>query len=123
MEVGRGSALISIPRRVPRRRGLLLVAVVLGSSFLMAPAAANKGGPDAYGYVWVDSRPPSPSIAYSWIEGVFGGTRLTLPDDDCTFELDLGFQFRFYGTILDFVYVCSNGFLTFGVPDSFNPDG
>src|SRR3990170_1186105 len=123
MEVGRGSALISIPRRVPRGRGLLLVAVVLGPSFLMAPAAANTGGPDAYGYIWVDSRPPSPSIAYSWIDGVSGGARLTLDDDDCTFELEFGFQFRYYGTIMTYAFICSNGFLTFGVPDSYDPTG
>src|SRR3990170_3533424 len=123
MEVGRGSALISIPRRVPRGRGLLLVAVVLGSSFLMAPAAANTGGPDAYGYIWVDSRPPSPSIAYSWIDGVSGGARLTLDDDDCTFELEFGFQFRYYGTIMTYACIGSNGFLTFGVPDSYDPTG
>lgn len=107
-----------------RAYGPLLAALaVVGASLLLAPPAqANTGGPDTYGYIWVDSRTPSPTVPYSWIDIVPLGVRLTLGDDDCTFEVSLGFQFRFYGTIVDEVYVCSDGFLTFSVPDSFQPD-
>jgi len=87
-----------------------------------APAKAVSGGPDSYGYVWVDSRTPSPIVTYNYIDITTSGSRLTLPDDGCTFEVSLNFQFRFYGTIIDRIYVCSNGFITFTVPDSFFAD-
>ncbi len=87
-----------------------------------APAKAVSGGPDSYGYVWVDSRTPSPIVTYNYIDITTSGSRLTLPDDGCTFEVSLNFQFRFYGTIIDRIYVCSNGFITFAVPDSFFAD-
>jgi hypothetical protein len=88
----------------------------------VAPAVADSGGPDSYGYVWVDSRTPSPVYAYNYVDISSSGSKLTLPDDGCTFEISLDFQFRFYGTIVDQVFVCSNGFVTFGVPDSFFAD-
>jgi hypothetical protein len=89
---------------------------------LAAPGRGSTGSPDSYGYIWVDSQSPSPTFPYNWNDIVSRGVRLTLPDDGCTFEVPLGFQFRYYGTIQQEVFVCSNGFITFGVPDSFYPD-
>jgi len=113
-----------VPRRPPGGPALLVAAIVVGSSLLMLSpnAAANKGGPDSYGYIWVDSRPPSPTVSYSWVDILTRGTRLSLGDNDCTFEVNLGFQFKFYGTITDYIYICSDGFVTFSVPDSFTAD-
>ena len=111
--------------RHPRRPlgGLALVlAVAMAATPLIAssPAAADTGGPDNHGYVWVDSRPPSPVVPYSWVNIVPTGTRLSLGYDDCTFELPIGFQFRFYGTIVDRLYVCANGFLSISFPTSYD---
>jgi hypothetical protein len=109
----------SIPPRIPTLIAVILIAVPMLS---IAPAVADSGGPDSYGYVWVDSRTPSPVYAYNYIDISSSGSRLTLPDDGCTFEVSLDFQFRFYGTIVDQVFVCSNGFVTFAVPDSYFAD-
>ena len=106
----------------PRYWALLAAAVVVGTALLLPPARADTGGPDAYGYVWVDSKSPSPTVRYSWIDIISQGVRLTLRDDDCTFEVSLGFQFRYYGTIVNYLYICSDGFVTFAVPDSFKAD-
>ncbi len=88
----------------------------------ISPVAAVSGGPDSYGYIWADSRTPSPVYAYNYVDIAASGSKLTLPDDGCTFEVSLDFQFRFYGTIVDQMFVCSNGFITFAVPDSYFAD-
>jgi hypothetical protein len=68
------------------------------------------GGPDAYGYSWIDSDttggPP-----YSWI-GTNGGTALGLGDDS-NVKVELPFPFRYYETVYDSIYICSNGFVGF----------
>ena len=113
----------TIPRGTPGGRAILVAALIVGSAVLLAtpPAAADEGGPDSYGYIWVDSRLPSPTVSYSWVDIVSRGTRLSLRDDQCTFEVPMGFQFKFYGTITSDVYICANGFLTFDVPDNNQP--
>ncbi|OLE71134.1 MAG: hypothetical protein AUI36_03020, partial [Cyanobacteria bacterium 13_1_40CM_2_61_4] len=58
----------------------------------------------------------------NWIDITSTGTRLILKDDACTYEVPLGFQFRFYGITVDQTYICSNGFITFSVPDSYFAD-
>src|SRR6266571_5356766 len=107
-----------------RRFGrIVLLAAVLVSSALVTnlpSARATTGGPDSYGYIWVDSRSPSPTVPYSWVDITGRGTKLTLGEDNCTFEIALGFQFKFYGTITSNIFVCPNGFITFSVPDSFD---
>lgn len=109
-----------LPRGVPG--ALLVAAAVVGSALLFVPpAAANRGGPDAYGYIWVDSRQPPPTVSYSWVDISSSGTRLLLQDDQCTYEVSLGFQFRFYNTIQDNAIICANGFLAFGFPGNTLP--
>lgn len=98
------------------------MTLLMAGPILSPTAQATTGGPDAYGYVWVNNRTPSPITTYSWVDIVPSGVRLTLKDDDCTFEVNLGFQFRYYGAISEQVFICSNGFITFGVPDRFSPD-
>ena len=106
------------PRRPPVIGLLALVAVaaaVLGS--LPARVSADSGGPDVYGYTWVDSKFPNPGVTYSWIDGVGGGTDLLLTDDGCSQNrIAFGFAFRFYGIIYSDGYVCANGFVAFNTP-------
>jgi len=111
----------AVGRRVGRT--ILLVAFLASTLVTVYPAArAATGGPDSYGYIWVDSRSPSPTVPYSWVDITGPGTKLLLTDDNCTYEVSLGFQFRYYGVIESNVFVCSNGFITFGVPESFYAD-
>ena len=81
------------------------------------PAAAGDGGPDAFGYRWIDSDSPSgPVFAWEEIAGV--GTRLFGSADDSTARVVLPFPFSFYGHTYDSVSVCTNGFLAFVGRDS-----
>lgn len=71
------------------------------------------GGPDAYGYSWIDSDTASPlAPTYSWI-GSSGSTPVTL-GDDATVKVELPFPFRFYENVYDSIWICSNGFVNFG---------
>jgi len=72
----------------------------------------GSGGPDGFGYNWVDSDEFG-GPAYDWVEINTLGTALSLSDDDISTNLPLGFTFKFYGTDFTTVKVCSNGFLSF----------
>lgn len=106
-------AVRAIPKLGPRALGLIVLVVTMTA--LVPPARSETGGPDSYGYVWVDNRAPSPVVPFSWVDITSSGTRVALAADDCTFEISLGFQFRFYGILVDQIHVCSNGFLTFSL--------
>src|SRR2546425_773830 len=125
-----GNELASLGERGALRQGprcgaaverVAIVAVVLAMlATSLPPAIADSGGPDTYGYRWVDSKFPNPGVAYSWIDGVTGGTDLRLDDDNCTISrVPIQFPFRFYGIIYNDVYVCANGFFAFNSPASF----
>jgi len=72
----------------------------------------GSGGPDDYGYRWIDSD-ESGGPVYSWIDISTVGTELTLADDGISSALDMGFGFPFYEDIYEDVYVTGNGYLTF----------
>ena len=71
---GEKGVLGSRPRRPPAvgLLGLLLGLVTILSS-VPAHVAGDSGGPDVYGYTWVDSKFPNPGVVYSWADGVAGG--------------------------------------------------
>ncbi len=72
----------------------------------------GSGGPDAHGYIWMDTDQPG-SVPPEWNDISSIGTRLTLSGDAGT-EVDLPFAFPFYGESKTKVSICSNGYLTFG---------
>jgi hypothetical protein len=78
----------------------LLAVVTLYFAASAELAFANFGGPDAAGYGWIDSKSPTPSIQYSWIE--ISGTGSSIANihcDDCSDgPKSIGFDFNFYGT-------------------------
>jgi hypothetical protein len=71
----------------------------------------SSGGPDAFGYHWIDS--DQDQVSYAWTDISTTGTSLSLGDDSVSSALDLGFSFDFYGTDYTQVYISSNGFLSF----------
>jgi subtilisin family serine protease len=98
-----------------------------------APAMTQKsGGPDSYGYTWIDSdEDGGPTFHWEDISEI--GTVLNL-GDDASQEINLPFNFPFYGENFDKIKVVSNGFLAFGnlssghfnnqpIPTSENPNG
>ncbi len=75
----------------------------------------GSGGPDGFGYRWIDSNEPG-GPTYGFVDISETGTALELSDDEGEL-VPLPFTFSFYGDNKTEVIISSNGFLTFG------PDG
>ncbi len=76
------------------------------------PMILDRGGPDAFGYVWIDSDeqggPPS-----AWVDIVNRGSEIFMSDDDNQGPFYMDFDFPFYGNLYSSFRVCSNGFISF----------
>ncbi len=72
----------------------------------------GSGGPDAYGYNWIDSDEPG-GPTYDWVDISETGTSISLSDDDGE-VVTLPFAFDFYGDTKTSIEISSNGYLTFG---------
>ena len=82
-------------------------------------SSSNRGGPDGFGYFWIDSDAYLGPV-YDWVEISSIGTPVTFPlsppdelDDDISAPIPMGFTFPFYGNDWDQIRVCTNGFLSF----------
>jgi hypothetical protein len=85
-------------------------------------AQRGSGGPDYFGYKWIDSDDPS-GPQYIWEDIVTTGTKLTNwtavsttwnPKDE-GYAGPINFNFKFYGQQHTQIYANSNGFLTFAI--------
>jgi len=68
--------------------------------------------PDGYGYVYKTTQEPD-NLAFSWFDPT-GGTLVTDWDpngDEGTSRRNLPFDFNFYSSTLNRIYVCTNGYL------------
>jgi len=72
----------------------------------------GMGGPDGFGYIWVDSDQPG-GPAFDWVEISGIGTALSLGDDGYV-AAALPWEFPFYGETKTAVTISANGYLTFG---------
>ncbi len=95
----------------------------------------GSGGPDLFGYKWIDSDEPGGPV-FNWIDISGTGTPVTgLGDDDFIGPFPIGFTFSYYGQEYSEFYICSNGFLGFGpntsgysslsnsqIPNTFEPN-
>jgi hypothetical protein len=70
----------------------------------------STGGPDDFGYRWIDSYEPNGPV-YNWIEINATGTNMNLTDDSHFWAIP--FTFDFYGTSYDSIAVGSNGTVYF----------
>ncbi len=95
------------------------------------PVILDHGGPDAFGYEWIDSNDPG-GPAYNWVDITGIGTPITgIGDDTNVGPFPIGFGFEFYGNIFNSIRFCTNGFLSFtstataylnqSIPDSDGP--
>jgi hypothetical protein len=76
------------------------------------PVILSQGGPDNFGYVWIDSDEPNgPQV--NWIDISSIGTQIS-PGEDGYINVPIGFSFPFYDNSYSSLFVCSNGILTFG---------
>ena len=82
----------------------------------------GQGGPDAFGYKWIDSDQPN-GPTYVWNDISTTGTLVTTwtatgtgtaLDDGYAGPFPLGFNFKFYGNSKNQVYISTNGLLHFG---------
>ncbi len=91
----------------------------------------GSGGPDAFGYTWVDSDDPN-GPTYEWVEINGIGTNAGGGDDSNLGPFNLGFEFPWYGSFYNSVRICTNGWLSFtststvfsnqGIPNSSQPN-
>ncbi|MBE0434134.1 hypothetical protein IBX73_11815 [candidate division WOR-3 bacterium] len=99
---------------------IVLLLQITGSGFTApyTPVIRGAGGPDAYGYRWVDSDTVAPSLpvpTYNWIDISAIGTQVTgLGDDNVVGPFSLGFDFPYYWYTVNSFYVGSNGYIAFG---------
>ncbi|MFO7655377.1 MAG: S8 family serine peptidase [Candidatus Krumholzibacteriia bacterium] len=78
--------------------------------------ARSGGGPDRFGYRWLDSTDPD-GPEYAWVDIADVGTQVGAGDDATHGPFPLGFPFRYYGEDYTAVRVCTNGFLQFAGSD------
>jgi hypothetical protein len=76
------------------------------------PVRFGAGGPDTFGYTWIDSDEPG-GPAYDFVDISGSGTSVSLADDGAQ-SVTLPFAFPFYGETFSSVAIVSNGFLNFG---------
>jgi len=78
-----------------------------------APITAGAGGPDPFGYRWIDSDEAGGPV-FNWTDISTTGVQVALTSDDQTSTpVALGFDFPMYGTLFDSIRVCTNGWLSF----------
>jgi subtilisin family serine protease len=79
--------------------------------------AQTVGGPDEFGHRWIDSR-DSVGPQFAWVEIATPEYLLRTVSgcDDCSEQVDLTFDFGFYGEKHGTVYVNANGYLTMVKP-------
>ncbi|MBD3170427.1 MAG: S8 family serine peptidase, partial [candidate division Zixibacteria bacterium] len=84
----------------------------IGDEPAFPPQTLGSGGPDEYGYKWVDSDEAG-GPEYNWVDITGVGTQLTMSDDDNQGPFPMNFSIDFYGETFNSYRVCSNGFLSF----------
>ncbi|MEE9442160.1 MAG: trypsin-like peptidase domain-containing protein [candidate division Zixibacteria bacterium] len=78
------------------------------------PVDKNAGGPDEYGYIWIDSDELG-GPAFEWNDISSTGTDITgnLRDDNLIGPFPIGFDFSFYGIAYNQFHIGSNGLVGF----------
>ncbi|MFH1687508.1 MAG: C25 family cysteine peptidase [bacterium] len=83
------------------------------------PNTRGMGGPDAFGYVWIDSDEGVGGLYdFGWIDVSGTGTDVigdfgSNPDDVYAGPYPIGFDFVFYGNVYNQIYIGSNGIIGF----------
>ncbi|MGB7055329.1 MAG: hypothetical protein WBE28_08420 [bacterium] len=97
---------------------VLLVLQITGSGFVApdSPVILGAGGPDAYGYRWIDSDTTAGGApTYNWIDISTIGTQITgLGDDNVVGPFLVGSDFPYYWYTVNSFFVGSNGYIAFG---------
>jgi bacillopeptidase F len=76
------------------------------------PMTLDSGGPDEFGYLWLDSNEPN-GPTFSWVDISGFGQEITMTDDQNSGPFNLGFEMPFYDALHSSIRVCSNGWISF----------
>ncbi len=77
------------------------------------PVVLDQGGPDEFGYTWIDSDEPGGPV-YDWRDITDVGELIPITNDDHNIgPIDIGFDFPFYGETFSTFNICSNGWISF----------
>jgi hypothetical protein len=78
------------------------------------PQIEGSGGPDMFGYTWVDSDQPGGPV-FDWVDITGVGTPIAGldGDDENIGPIPIGFDFPFYGNTFSSFRACTNGFVSF----------
>ena len=77
------------------------------------PSALGRGGPDIFGYRWLDSDQAGGPI-FNWIDIRSVGTAIPIRNlDENSGPLPIGFTFPFYGRAFTTFNVCTHGYISF----------
>lgn len=78
-------------------------------------AAQSSGGPDTYGYRWYTQSSTAPNKPnYNWVDIRSTGTPIQgMGDDNVVGPYNIGFDFPFYWTTYNSMYIGSNGYISF----------
>jgi len=76
------------------------------------PITLDHGGPDNFGYTWLDSDEPN-GPDFSWVDISTVGQPLYFSNNDNDGPYSLGFSMPFYGSTFGSIWICSNGWLSF----------
>ena len=95
-------------------RVVLQIMLVLGILGLTSMVWALKGGPDKFGYRYIDSSDFSGPDS-SWEQDVSEDNEVNVTDESngLSIKMKIGFPFNFYGVDYEYLYVAGNGYLTF----------
>jgi M6 family metalloprotease-like protein len=86
----------------------------------------GTGGPDGFGYIWIDSNEPGGPL-FNWIDISATGNLLSQSSpwistgsyagyDEGYIQVPLPFSFNFYGIVYTSIYIGSNGHVSFQAP-------
>ncbi len=86
------------------------------------PMLLGRGGPDTFGYVWIDSDEPD-GPTFNWVDITNDGVEITAwphgtVDDGYTDLMPMGMTFNFYGIDYTDVAIGTNGWVMFNAPTS-----
>ena len=87
-----------------------------------SPVLFGAGGPDEFGYIWMDNY-ESAGLTFNWIDISGTGSETSISDEiNGNTAVNLPFSFPFYGDDFDEIYVSVNGFISFSeIPASGAP--
>jgi hypothetical protein len=78
----------------------------------------DAGGPDEFGYTWIDSDEPGGPV-YDWVDISDIGEELFMYDNNNQGPFWMEFDFPFYGHSFSSFRICSNGWISFTSSETY----